>query len=170
MGMAAGFLPISINLRGGRIGRTRVRHEPFALPYWVYGRSVDRGRMYRIEIMNHGNSKFTAKTKNYEFNIDTSGEGCTPPDALLASLGSCIGVYIRKYAEGSKITLPEFTVTAEGDLSKESPVSFKLINVSVDLKGANIDDRRKQTLLSFIENCPIHNTLKHAPEIKIRLR
>jgi len=125
--------------------------------------------MYRVEIINHGSSKFTAKTKDYEFTIDTKGEGCTPPDTLLASLASCIGVYIRKYAEGSKITLPEFTVTAEGDLSKESPVSFKLINVSVDLKGADIDDRRKKALLSFIENCPVHNTLKHTPGIEIRL-
>jgi uncharacterized OsmC-like protein len=125
--------------------------------------------MYRVEIKNHGSSKFTAKTKDCEFTIDTKGEGCTPPDTLLASLGSCIGVYIRKYAEGSKTVIPEFTVTAEGDLSKESPVSFKVINVYVDLKGANIDDRRKKVLLSFIENCPIHNTLKHAPEIKMSL-
>lgn len=125
--------------------------------------------MYRVEIINHGSSKFTAKTKDCEFTIDTKGEGCTPPDTLLASLASCMGVYIRKYAEGSKIALPEFTVTAEGDLSKEGPVSFKIINVSIDLKGADIDDRRKKALLSFIENCPVHNTLKHAPEIKVSL-
>ncbi len=125
--------------------------------------------MYRVEIRNHGSSKFMVKTKDYEFTIDTKGEGSTPPDTLLASLGSCIGVYLRKYAEGSKIVLPEFTVTVESDLSQESPVSFKLINVSIDLKEANIDDRRKKALLSFIENCPIHNTLKHNPEIKIRL-
>lgn len=125
--------------------------------------------MYRAEIRNHGSSKFTVKTKDCEFAVDIKGEGCTPPDTLLASLGSCIGVYIRKYAEGSKIAIPEFTVTTEGELSKESPVSFRLINVSVDLKGAVLDDRRKKALLSFIENCPIHNTLKHAPEIKINL-
>lgn len=142
--------------------------------------------MYRAEIINHGTSKFTAKTKDYEFTVDTKGEGCTPPDALLASLASCVGVYIRKYAESSKIRhanfapppvdsasgmvdIPEFTVTAEGELSKESPVSFKSINVSVDLKGINIDDRRKKALLSFIENCPVHNTLKHSPDIRISL-
>ena len=126
--------------------------------------------MYRVEIINHGSSKFTAKTKDYEFTIDTKGEGCTPPDTLLASLGSCIGVYLRKYAEGSRISLPEFTVTTEGELSKESSVSFRLINVSIDLKGADLDDRRKQALLSFIKNCPIHNTLEHSPEINIQFR
>ncbi len=125
--------------------------------------------MYHVEVRNNGGSKFIVKAKDCEFIIDTKGEGCTPPDTLLASLASCIGVYIRKYAEGSKIDIPEFTVTAEGDLSKESPVSFKLINVSVDLKGASIDDRRKKALLSFIENCPVHNTLKHDPEIRISL-
>lgn len=125
--------------------------------------------MYHVEVRNDGGSKFTAKSKDYEFTIDTKGEGMSPPDTLLASLGSCIGVYIRKYAESSKLAIPEFTVTAEGELSKESPVFFRLINVSVDLKGADIDDRRKKALLSFIENCPIHNTLKHTPEIRIDL-
>lgn len=125
--------------------------------------------MYRVEVSNKGGSKFTAKSKDYEFMIDTEGGGCTPPDTLLASLGSCVGVYIRKYAEGSKLSIPEFTVTVDGELSKERPVAFKLINVSIDLKGAKIDDRRREALLAFVQNCPVHNTLKQDPEVKIHL-
>ncbi len=125
--------------------------------------------MYSAEIHNTGGSKFTVKTRDCEFTIDTRGGGCTPPDTLLASLASCVGVYLRKYAEGSKIVLPEFIVKAEGELSRESPVSFKLINVSIDLKGVQIDERRKKALLSFVENCPVHNTLKHNPEVRINL-
>ncbi len=125
--------------------------------------------MYHVEVKNSGDSKLMVKTKECEFTIDTKGEGCTPPDTLLASLASCIGVYIRKYAEGSKIAIPEFTVTAEGELSKESPISFRLIDVSIDLKETKIDDRRRKVLQSFIENCPVHNTLKHNPEIRMTI-
>lgn len=124
--------------------------------------------MYSVEITNRGGSKFTAKTANYEFNIDTKGESCAPPDALLAGLGSCIGVYIRKYAEGTKMDIPEFTVRAEGDLQGK-PLSFKVINVYVDLKGADIDERRREALMAFIKNCPVHNTLKLGPEINVKL-
>lgn len=124
--------------------------------------------MYGVEITNRGGSKFTAKTKDCEFNIDTNGEGCAPPDVLLASLGSCIGVYIRKYAEGTRIDIPEFTVKVEGELGGK-PLSFKTINVAIDLKGADIGDGRREAMMSFIKNCPIHNTLKYSPEIAVKL-
>ena len=125
--------------------------------------------MYRAEIENSGTSKFRVKADNYEFAIDTKGEGCAPPSALLASLGSCVGVYLRKYAEGAKMDLPAFTVIVEGDLAGPAPVSFRSIDVRIDLKGAAIDERRKKALLAFIQNCPAHNTLKNAPEIRISI-
>lgn len=123
--------------------------------------------MYRIEITGSDDSGFSAKSKDYEFAVDTKGRGMTPPDVLLASLGSCVGVYIRKYAQGGGLALDEFRVTVEADLSKEAPIAFKKINVSIDLKGHPLDERRKRALLEFIKNCPVHNTLKSDPVVEI---
>ena len=99
--------------------------------------------------------------------VDTKGGGITPPDALLASLGSCIGVYIRKYAEGAKLAIGEFKINVSGELSKESPVSFRRIDVSVELKNAGLDERRTRALTEFVKNCPVHNTLENAPVVDI---
>lgn len=123
--------------------------------------------MYRAEVENTGTTKFRIKSDNYEFAIDSKGDGCSPPGALLAALGSCVGVYLRKYADGAKMELPGFTVTVEGDLTGPAPFNFKAIDVRIDLKGTVIDDRKKKAILAFIQNCPVHNTLKHAPEIKV---
>ena len=56
----------------------------------------------------------------------------------------------------------------EGEFAKD-PYSFKVINVSIDLKGEKLDERRSKALLEFIKNCPVHNTLKGNPEVEIKL-
>ena len=125
--------------------------------------------MYKVSIKHHKDYQFSVKTGDDEFMIDSKGKGLTPPDALLAALGSCVGVYIRKYAEGAKLDLANFDINVEAEFCKDAPVGFKVINVSVDLKNAQLDKRRKQALLSFVKNCPVHNTLKLNPEVKINL-
>ena len=126
--------------------------------------------MYHVDITNSGDYSFKVKSKDYEFIIDVGGKGVTPPDTLLASIGSCLGVYVRKYAEGAKLALDEFGISVEADLSKEHPVCFRQINVRIDLKGAKFDDRRLNALREFIKNCPVHNTIKVNPEVKIGIK
>ena len=123
--------------------------------------------MYHVEISSSAGSAFRVKSKDYEFVIDTKGSGVTPPDTLLARLGSCIGVYLRKYAEGAGLPINDFTVTLDADLSKEAPVSFRSIRARIDLKGFQLDERRKQALLGFIKNCPVGNTLKANPAVDV---
>ncbi len=125
--------------------------------------------MYCVEINHIQDFTFKAKSGDYEFIIDALGKGASPADVLLASLGSCIGVYIRKYAQGAKINLANFTVTVKAEFSKTTPVSFKDISVSIDLKGNQLDERRLKPLLEFIKNCPVHNTLKGNPKVEINL-
>lgn len=125
--------------------------------------------MYHVEINNNGDSIMNAKSRNYKFEIDTKGKGITPPDTLLASLASCVGVYINKYFDGAKITSGGFKITADADFAQEKPVCFKAIKISIELKGIELDAKRKQALLAFIKNCPVHNTLKANPAIEVSI-
>ncbi|MCX5702974.1 MAG: OsmC family protein [Candidatus Omnitrophica bacterium] len=126
--------------------------------------------MYHVDIVNAGEYSFKVKSKDYEFLVDTKGKGITPPDTLLASLGACVGVYLRKYAEGVKLMLPEFSISVDADFSKEAPICFRKINVSVDLKGMQLDDRRLKAMHEFVKNCPVHNTIKNNPEVEIKIQ
>ncbi|HTZ11669.1 MAG TPA: hypothetical protein VMD04_04785 [Candidatus Margulisiibacteriota bacterium] len=56
--------------------------------------------MYKAEITHKEDLSFLVKAEGDEFIVDAKGKAITPPSALLVSLGSCLGVYIRKYAEG----------------------------------------------------------------------
>ncbi len=125
--------------------------------------------MYHVDIDNKGAYLFEAKSKDGSLRIDIKGNGMTPPDVLLASLGSCIGVYCRKYAESAGLPLGEFSVSLSAELSKEAPVSFRQISVTLDLKGAALDERRKKALLDFVHNCPVDNTLHANPAVTVTL-
>ena len=125
--------------------------------------------MYKVEINNKGGMLFDVKANDYQFVIDAKGKGLTPPDALLAALGSCIGVYIRKYAEGAKLDIGPFKVTVESEFDAGKPVRFKDIKVTVNLKDAGLDERRKNAMLDFVKNCPVHNTLKGGPRVDIAI-
>ncbi|MCM8799085.1 MAG: OsmC family protein, partial [Candidatus Omnitrophica bacterium] len=75
--------------------------------------------MYKVELENKGEMFFTAKSKDYLFNIDLKGRGMTPPDVFLASLAGCMGVYFRRYLENAKLDVSEFKITVEGELTKD---------------------------------------------------
>lgn len=126
--------------------------------------------MYHVDITNSGDYAFKVKAKDYEFVVDIKGKGVTPPEALLASLGSCVGVYLRKYAEGAKLRLADFKISVSADFSQEEPVCFRKIDVEMDLGEARFDERRQKAMLEFIKNCPVHKTLKHNPEVGIRIK
>jgi len=126
--------------------------------------------MYKVEIRHNQELAFTVKAGESEFTVDAKGKGLTPLDALLAGLGSCIGVYIRKYSEGAKLGLVNFQINISAELSKDPPLSFRQISVEIDLKSSLIDERRQKALLEFIKNCPVHNTLKINPLIEFKLK
>lgn len=125
--------------------------------------------MYKVEVDSVDAYAFKAKSGGFELLIDAKGSAMSPLDVFLASLGSCIGVYIRKYAEGAKLALKDYSISLQAEFTKEPPICFKEINVSVDLKGAQLDERRKEAIIGFIRNCPVHNTLKLNPEVKVKL-
>ena len=127
-------------------------------------------KMYHVDITNAGDYFFNVKSKDYEFIVDVKGKGITPPDTLLASLGTCVGIYLRKYAEGVKLILPEFSISVDAELSKEAPFCFRKIILSVNLKGTQLDERRYKALQEFVKNCPVHNTIKNNPDVEIKIK
>ena len=124
---------------------------------------------YRVDITHTKDFTFNVRSGAHECIIDSKNhEGLTPPDAFLMSLGSCIGVYLRKYADTAGLDLAHFKITVEAQF-QQNPLCFKTIDVQVELQGATLDERRKTALLGFMKKCPVHNTLKENPRVEIML-
>lgn len=125
--------------------------------------------MYHVDVSCKGNSVFDVTSGGAKMTIDLTDKNFGPLPTLLASLGACVGVYLRRYADNLKLPIKEFSVSVEAELTKDATPGFKQISVSVDLKGAQLDEQKKEGLLRFIRNCPVHNTLHGNPVVDIKL-
>ena len=92
-------------------------------------------------------------------------EGITPPELMLASLGTCAGYYAAEYL--NKRQLPasgmQIKVTAE---KAKSPARLGSFRVEVRLPAA-IDNHRREGVVRAIHSCLIHNTLLNPPAIEL---
>jgi putative redox protein len=133
--------------------------------------------MYTVEVKNKDTTVFDVKARENTMAIEPMGKGFAPSEVLLASLGSCIGYFIRAYAKQAKLELKQFTIRLESDFvrektmfgMKELPMAMRDIKVQIDLEGARLDPQRKEALMRFIGNCPIKATLEHSPRIQINI-
>ena len=99
--------------------------------------------------------------------LDSNGddEGMTPPELLLASLGSCAAFYAVDYLKRNQIFRDgvKARVTAE---KVKGP--FRLDNFKIELKiPGGIEESHLQGLEDAVHRCLIHNTLLHPPTISL---
>ena len=92
-------------------------------------------------------------------------EGMTPPELMLASVGSCAGYYAAEYlrkkglaSEGTRVR-----VTAGKAAGPARLENFK-IEVSLPI---SVGAEHRKGVEQSIHQCLIHNTLLHPPKIKI---
>jgi putative redox protein len=93
--------------------------------------------------------------------------GMTPPELLLASLGSCAAFYAVQYLKTRNLaqTGVEVTVTAE---KLKEPVRVGNFRVHV-VCPVSLTEEQTEGLMRSVHHCLIHNTLLSPSEIAIEL-
>jgi uncharacterized OsmC-like protein len=97
-----------------------------------------------------------------------SDEGMTPPELLLASLGTCAALYASAYLRKKGLTREgvEVRVTAE----KAGPPA-RLDNFRIEVRiPLALSEADRAGVDVAIHHCLIHNTLLHTPSIRIELQ
>ena len=113
--------------------------------------------------------RFAAETRGHRVICDQPPEnggadtGMTPPEFLLASLGTCAGFYAVQYlkarnqpAEGLKVV-----VTAEKAKQPARLGSFR-----IEVIVPNLDPAHEAGVLRAVKACLVHNTLVNGPVIE----
>jgi len=121
--------------------------------------------MYHVEVSNNSKTSFKALARNVEILIDLEGRSFTPLEALLAGIGSCVGVYLNRFFEMNKISV-NYNISLEAELTKSPPICFRDINIVINLNGMKMDDHKMKQMMEVVKKCPAHNTLKNNPNIK----
>ena len=95
-------------------------------------------------------------------------EGMTPPELLLASLGSCAGFYAAQYLRKHKLATEGTRVRVMADKVKD-PARVDNFRIEVE-SPVELDDRHRTGLEASVHHCLIHNTLLHPPRIAIEIK
>lgn len=94
-------------------------------------------------------------------------EGMTPPELLLASLGSCAAFYAAAYLRKYKLAEAgtKVRVTAE---KRNDPPRLDDFHISIDVP-IGLDPKHVEGVERAVHQCLIHNTLLHPPTIAIEI-
>jgi len=129
--------------------------------------------MMEVRITHLDNVKFAIHSRSHSIVCDQPAEnggedsGMTPPELLLASLGSCAAFYAMQYLMTRNLaqTGVEVTVTAE---KLKHPARVGNFRVHVVCPVA-LTEEQTEGLMRSVHHCLVHNTLLTPPEIKIDL-
>src|SRR5271165_1753265 len=96
------------------------------------------------------------------------GEGMTPPELLLASLGSCAAYYAVDYLKRNK--LPQEGTSVRVTAEKVKP-PFRLDNFKIEVDvQQELDDQHLKGMEEAVHRCLIHATLLHPPKIGVEIK
>jgi putative redox protein len=95
-------------------------------------------------------------------------EGMTPPELLLASLGSCAGFYAAQYLRKHKLASEGTRVHITAEKLK-NPARIDNFRIEVETT-IPLTDQHRAGVEASVHSCLIHNTLLHPPQIVIEIK
>ncbi len=116
-----------------------------------------------------GGVKFEADCRGHKLisdqPLDAKGtdEGMTPPELLLASLGTCAAFYAAYYLNYNKLSTDGLEVKVTADKARNPP---RLDDFVIHVQAPDVDESHHEGLLKSVEKCLIHATLLNSPGIR----
>jgi putative redox protein len=94
-------------------------------------------------------------------------EGMTPPELLLAALGSCAGFYAAQYLRQQQLATEgtRVRVTAE---KRKDPARLDNFHIAIEAPAA-LTEQHRAGIENAVHHCLIHNTLLHPPRIVLEI-
>jgi len=128
-----------------------------------------------VTVEHLGAVQFEVKARNHTIVCDqpeSAGgfdEGMTPPEMLLASLGTCAGYYAVEYLKARNLPLEGLRVRVTADKAPaRSNVPVRLNDFLIEVEYAQpVEPRHRDGISRAVHACLIHNTLLYPPRIEV---
>jgi len=120
-----------------------------------------------------GGVQFEAETRGHKIYSDQPAsnngfdEGMTPPELLLASVGTCAGYYAAEYLNRMQLPASELRVRVTAEKAK-NPARLAKFVVAVETPGVD-DPEHVEGVKRAVGKCLVKNTLAMPPEIVIEV-
>src|SRR5260370_5820941 len=126
-------------------------------------------------IVGHlGGVKFEIKARQHRIACDQPAEnggfdeGMTPPELLLASLGSCAGFYAAQYLKKHQLVM-EGTIVRVSAQKATNPPRLNDFFIKIEIPSA-FGDQHREGIEKAVQHCLIHNTLLNPPSISLEVK
>jgi len=125
--------------------------------------------------VNHlGDVQFEVKARQHVVISDQQSEnggydeGMTPPELMLASLGSCAGFYAAAYLKKHNLATSGCKVRVTAEKAK-NPARLDNFVIEVDVP-IDLDEKHHAGVQDAVHRCLVHNTLLVPPKIDISIK
>ena len=122
----------------------------------------------RVELAWVSGQRFdTTDASGSSLTLDGNTEsGFSPTEALLSSLGACMGIDVVIILEKMRVGLEGLSITVEGDRVAEPPRYFHRMRLQFRIRGDVPRDKAERAVkLSFDKYCSVFHTLRNDIDI-----
>jgi uncharacterized OsmC-like protein len=136
-----------------------------------------------IKVEHIGSVQFEISTRGLKIvsdqPVESGGfnEGMTPPELLLASLGSCAGYYAVDYLKRNGLLVDGTKVQVTADKVKpsvkpgEKPAGVRIDNFRIEVEvPRELSREQRHGVEDAVHRCLIHNTLLSPPKIELDIK
>ena len=129
--------------------------------------------MMEVKITHLDRVKFAIQSRSNSIMCDQPAEnggedsGMTPPELLLASLGSCAAFYAVQYLKTRNLAESGVAVSVTAEKLKQ-PARLGNFKIRV-ASPVSLTEEQREGMMRAVHHCLVHNTLLSPPEIAIEL-
>jgi len=130
--------------------------------------------MLEVSVEHLGAVQFEIKARGLSIVSDQPAEnggfdeGMTPPELMLASLGSCAGFYAADYLKRQKLSTEGTKVRVTAEKAK-NPARLDNFKIEVEVP-TGLSEEHVKGVEEAVHRCLIHNTLMHPPKIELAVK
>jgi uncharacterized OsmC-like protein len=126
-----------------------------------------------IIVRHLGNVQFEAETRGHRVLCDQpadnggADQGMTPPEFLLASLGTCAGFYAAQYLKARSLPSEGLRIRVSAEKATQPA---RIGSFRIEVIAPALDPRHEEGILRAVKHCLVHNTLLNTPAIETVVR
>jgi putative redox protein len=127
-----------------------------------------------IEIVFDGNKKINAKVKDQIIRTDQpvsdggDGTAASPFDLFMASMGTCVGYYVKAFCDNRKISTEKIKIKQTSDYNKETHL-VENIQIEIELPE-DFPIEHKEHLLRAAGKCKVKKHLETPPKVIVEYK
>ena len=125
-----------------------------------------------IRVAHQGGDRLLMTVRGHEIRSDQpvadggDDSAPTPTEIFLAGLAGCVAFYAGRFLRRNQLTAEGLAVVCRYAWT-ENP--HRVGDIELDVEAPGLTAEKRDSFTRVIEHCTMHNTLRHPPEVRIRV-